>query len=179
MKEITEGKAALDSRLEPNEEIRSIILCAYNAKLSARYTPYRGVLAATDRRFMFYSSLFGSPFHLDIRYDAVTSFRREKGLVTRGDHLVVMNNGDREAFQYFSGCDPLETFVEAVRKLKKLPEDIIHSEKRRLRDVPAAGCSVINIVLLSIPQHFINCHSIRKMIFGIPHGNQSKKYIIG
>lgn len=121
MKEITEGKAALDSRLEPNEEIRSIILCAYNARLSARYTPYRGVLAATDRRFMFYSSLFGSPFHLDIRYDAVTSFRREKGLVTRGDHLVVMNNGDREAFQYFSGCDPLETFVEAVRKLKKLP----------------------------------------------------------
>ncbi|MBK4206829.1 GRAM domain-containing protein [Bacillus licheniformis] len=179
MKEITEGKAALDSRLEPNEEIRSIILCAYNARLSARYTPYRGVLAATDRRFMFYSSLFGSPFHLDIRYDAVTSFRREKGLVTRGDHLVVMNNRDREAFQYFSGCDPLETFVEAVRKLKKLPEDIIHSEKRRLRDVPAAGCSVINIVLLSIPQHFINCHSIRKMIFGIPHGNQSKKYIIG
>ncbi|MEC1491746.1 MULTISPECIES: PH domain-containing protein [Bacillus] len=179
MKEITEGKAALDSRLEPNEEIRSIILCAYNARLSARYTPYRGVLAATDRRFMFYSSLFGSPFHLDIRYDAVTSFRREKGLVTRGDHLVVMNNGDWEAFQYFSGCDPLETFVEAVRKLKKLPEDIIHSEKRRLRDVPAAGCSVINIVLLSIPQHFINCHSIRKMIFGIPHGNQSKKYIIG
>lgn len=179
MKEITEGKAALDSRLEPNEEIRSIILCAYNARLSARYTPYRGVLAATDRRFMFYSSLFGSPFHLDIRYDAVTSFRREKGLVTRGDHLVVMNNGDREAFQYFSGCDPLETFVEAVRKLKKLPEDIIHSEKRRLRDVPAAGCSVINIVLLSIPLHFINCHSIRKMIFGIPHGNQSKKYIIG
>ena len=179
MKEITEGKAALDSRLEPNEEIRSIILCAYNARLSARYTPYRGVLAATDRRFMFYSSLFGSPFHLDIRYDAVTSFCFEKGLVTRGDHLVVMNNGDREAFQYFSGCDPLETFVEAVRKLKKLPEDIIHSEKRRLRDVPAAGCSVINIVLLSIPQHFINCHSIRKMIFGIPHGNQSKKYIIG
>lgn len=179
MKEITEGKAALDSRLEPNEEIRSIILCAYNARLSARYTPYRGLLAATDRRFMFYSSLFGSPFHLDIRYDAVTSFRREKGLVTRGDHLVVMNNRDREAFQYFSGCDPLETFVEAVRKLKKLPEDIIHSEKRRLRDVPAAGCSVINIVLLSIPQHFINCHSIRKMIFGIPHGNQSKKYIIG
>ena len=179
MKEITEGKAALDSRLEPNEEIRSIILCAYNARLSARYTPYRGVLAATDRRFMFSSFLFGSPFHLDIRYDAVTSFRREKGLVTRGDHLVVMNNGDREAFQYFSGCDPLETFVEAVRKLKKLPGSMIHSEKRRLRDVPAAGCSVINIVLLSIPQHFINCHSIRKMIFGIPHGNQSKKYIIG
>ncbi|KJH53800.1 hypothetical protein UF14_20520 [Bacillus licheniformis] len=78
MKEITEGKAALDSRLEPNEEIRSIILCAYNARLSARYTPYRGVLAATDRRFMFYSSLFGSPFHLDIRYDAVTSFRQRK-----------------------------------------------------------------------------------------------------
>ncbi|MDI5790735.1 hypothetical protein PO124_26935 [Bacillus licheniformis] len=54
----------MDSRLEPNEEIRSIILCAYNARLSARYTPYRGVLAATDRRFMFYSSLFGSPFIL-------------------------------------------------------------------------------------------------------------------
>lgn len=33
MKEIAEGKAALDVRLEPNEEIRSIILCAYNARL--------------------------------------------------------------------------------------------------------------------------------------------------
>ncbi|MFB6498844.1 GRAM domain-containing protein [Bacillus haynesii] len=126
MKELAEGKAALHTRLEPNEEIRSIILCAYNARLSARYTPYRGVLAATDRRLMFYSSLFGAPFHLDIRYDTISSFRREKGLVTRGDHLVVMNNGDREAFQYLSGCDPLESFIVAVRKLKKLPEDMMH-----------------------------------------------------
>ncbi|WP_239693107.1 GRAM domain-containing protein [Bacillus haynesii] len=126
MKEIAEGKAALHTRLEPNEEIRSIILCAYNARMYAQYTPYRGVLAATDRRLMFYSSLFGAPFYLDIHYDTISSFRREKGLVTRGDHLVVMNNGDREAFHYFSGCDPLESFIEAVRKLKKLPEDMMH-----------------------------------------------------
>ncbi|MFN2744584.1 GRAM domain-containing protein [Bacillus sp. z60-18] len=126
MKDIQEGKAAIQSRLEPDEEVKASILCTYNAKMYAHASPYRGILAATDKRLLFYSSLFGSPFFLDIRYDAISSFRREKGLVTRGEHIVVMNAGEREAFQYFNGCDHLDTFIKAVQKLDRLPQHIMH-----------------------------------------------------
>lgn len=126
MKEISEGKAAIKNQIEPDEEVKSSILCTYNAKMSARYTPYRGILAVTNKRLLFYSSLFGSPFHLDIRYEAVSSFRHKKGLILGGDHIIVMNNGEREDFQYVNGCDRLETFIEAVQKLKQLPEGSVH-----------------------------------------------------
>ncbi|MFT0801641.1 PH domain-containing protein [Bacillus swezeyi] len=126
MKDIAEGKAAIESRLEPNEAVKSSILCAYNARMYAHFSPYRGILAATDKRLLFYSSLFGSPFYLDIRYESVSSFRHEKGLMIGGDHIVVMNNGEREAFQYFNGCDHLDSFIKAVQKLNRLPEGSIH-----------------------------------------------------
>ncbi|KMM56820.1 hypothetical protein ACH95_16450 [Bacillus glycinifermentans] len=123
MKDIAEGKAAIQSRLKPNEEVKSVIICAYNAKMAARYTPYRGLLAATGKRLLFYSSLFGAPFYLDMPYHTISSFRHKKGRLLGGEHIVVMNNGEQEDFRYDVGCDALDTFIEAVRQFKQPSED--------------------------------------------------------
>ncbi|MDI3410674.1 hypothetical protein QKW52_11570 [Bacillus sonorensis] len=59
--------------------MKAAISCTYNAKISVNYSPYRGLLAATGKRLLFYSSLFGAPFYLDMPYPAISSFRIGKG----------------------------------------------------------------------------------------------------
>ncbi|MDA7025404.1 PH domain-containing protein [Bacillus sp. CLL-7-23] len=83
------------------------------------------MLAATDKRLLFYSSLLASSFYLNIDYKTISSFRYKKGLVG-GDHLIIMNDGNQEEFIYMDGCDRLQTFLKVIQATNQLSEDCLH-----------------------------------------------------
>lgn len=101
------------AHLDQGEQIEAAVQGTYEAKVMGSDSVRAGLLAATDRRIVFYAKKIGG-FELEsFPYGNVSSFEQSKTMMGHG--VSFFASGNRVSMKWISDAAAMERFVAAVK----------------------------------------------------------------
>ena len=134
----------LGEHLDAGERVVASVLGAYEVKRLGADSTRSGVMAATDRRLVFYAKKMGGYDLESFPYENITSFEQGKGM--SGPSVTFIASGNQAKLKWISKGD-MTAFMEAVRSRmgKRSAADAgsaepdIADQIRKLADLRDAG----------------------------------------
>lgn len=113
--------------LEENEAVEFAVLGAYETKIVGSKTVRNGILAATNKRVIFYSKRMTGYDLESFDYDKISSIAMSKGLM--GHSINFYASGNKVEVKWINDAE-IDMFVSFVKeKMEKKPEVISTPEK--------------------------------------------------
>lgn len=113
MADIEKFLAEVQSHLDSNEKVQASVLGTYEAKALGGGLTTHGVLAATDKRLVFYGKkLVGYDLEM-FPYDMITSFESGKGVM--GNSINIFASGNSVSVKWIKDVENLKALINFVK----------------------------------------------------------------